>query len=127
MKLKCDICEIEYKNKKSLSNHLRGHKGTGFFIRGDGYIFRLFPTHPFAINGYVLEHRIVMEQKLGRFLESNEVVHHIDANKQNNHPDNLIVLSQSEHCKKEGFGSNLKGVHKTKQHIENWRKSRWGN
>lgn len=44
-------------------------------------------------------HRIVMEEKLGRKLHAWENVHHIDENKFNNHPDNLEVLTNSEHRK----------------------------
>lgn len=43
-------------------------------------------------------HRLVMEKKIGRPLKEGEVVHHIDGNKRNNHPDNLMLFSsQSEH------------------------------
>lgn len=46
------------------------------------------------------EHRIVAEQMLGRPLKPGEVVHHIDRNKQNNKPENLMVFSsQAEHAK----------------------------
>ena len=44
-------------------------------------------------------HRIVAEQKLGRKLEKGEIVHHIDGNKRNNNPDNLMVMTQSEHAR----------------------------
>jgi hypothetical protein len=44
-------------------------------------------------------HRIVAEEILGRPLKAGEVVHHIDGNKRNNDPSNLMVLTQSEHCK----------------------------
>ena len=48
----------------------------------------------------VHEHRVVAEQLLGRSLTDDEVVHHVDGNKRNNTPDNLMVLpSQSEHAK----------------------------
>jgi len=40
-------------------------------------------------------HRVVAEQKLGRKLKKNEVVHHIDGNRRNNNPDNLMVFSSS--------------------------------
>lgn len=45
------------------------------------------------------EHRIVAEQMLGRPLKPGEVVHHIDENKRNNSPENLMVFaSQKEHA-----------------------------
>ena len=45
------------------------------------------------------EHRIVAEEKIGRKLKPGEVVHHIDGNKRNNSPDNLMVFSsQAEHA-----------------------------
>lgn len=43
-------------------------------------------------------HRVVAEQILGRPLRPGEVVHHIDGNKRNNNPENLMVFaSQKEH------------------------------
>jgi DNA-directed RNA polymerase subunit RPC12/RpoP len=45
-------------------------------------------------------HRVVAEMKLGRPLSSEEVVHHIDGDKNNNDPKNLMVLpSQKEHAR----------------------------
>ena len=45
-------------------------------------------------------HRYMMEQFLGRKLESKEEVHHIDGNKANNNIDNLkLFSSKSEHLK----------------------------
>ena len=44
-------------------------------------------------------HRIVAEQKLGRPLNADEVVHHLDGDKRNNSPDNIRVFpSQKEHA-----------------------------
>lgn len=60
------------------------------------------------------EHRVVAEQKIGRPLKKGEVVHHIDGNKRNNDPDNLMILdSQSEHCKIHGFGKREKVMQMT--------------
>ncbi len=51
-------------------------------------------------NGYALEHRYIAEQMLGRRLDKQEIVHHRDHNKKNNHPDNLEVLpNRAHHCR----------------------------
>lgn len=44
-------------------------------------------------------HRIIAEQILGRPLKDGEIVHHIDSNKRNNTPSNLMIMTQSEHCR----------------------------
>lgn len=52
---------------------------------------------------YEMEHRRIVEQRIGRKLTSEEVVHHIDGNKSNNNTDNLMLCAnQSEHMKIHG-------------------------
>ena len=63
-----------------------------------GYIEVKCEDHPRANSGgYVMEHRLVVEQHLGRLLEDGEVVHHIDGNRKNNEIDNLDIMTNSEH------------------------------
>ncbi|WP_260403050.1 MULTISPECIES: helix-turn-helix domain-containing protein [unclassified Paenibacillus] len=45
----------------------------------------------------------IAEDMIGRELRLKEVVHHLDLNKQNNHPKNLIVLESSQHAKLHGW------------------------
>ena len=67
--------------------------------KGD-YLYSLVPTHPNASkHGYVLMHRVVMENYLGRLLLPQEVVHHIDGNKKNNSIENLQLLTREEHSR----------------------------
>ena len=74
----------------------------------NGYILVYSPGHPMARaprKKYVFEHRLVMSQKLGRLLLPNEVVHHIDGNRKNNHPDNLILFqTNADHLRHELIG-----------------------
>lgn len=73
-----------------------GHK-----IEDHRYILIYMPNHPRKNNnGYVREHILVMEKKLGRFLTKQEVVHHLDCNPKNNDISNLYLFpNQSEHAK----------------------------
>jgi len=66
-----------------------------------GYVLVHMPEHPNANrHGYVREHRVVMEQKLGRFLDRKEVVHHFDGTTDNNVPENLgLFRSNGEHLR----------------------------
>jgi hypothetical protein len=69
--------------------------------KGGGYMYcRTIPTHPKANSkGLYPLHRVLMENKLGRLLKKGEDVHHADEDKNNNDPDNLEVLTKSEHGK----------------------------
>lgn len=60
----------------------------GRFIR-QGYVIVRKTDHPFACNGYVLEHRLVMEKHLGRYLSPNEQIHHKNGIKSDNRIENL--------------------------------------
>jgi hypothetical protein len=60
------------------------------------YIMRFAPGHVKADRqGFVLEHRLVMEEKIGRPIFRTEVIHHIDTNPMNNIPENLAIFSSS--------------------------------
>lgn len=60
-----------------------------------------------TINGVQhLEHRLIMEEHLGRKLSADEVVHHINGDKKDNRIDNLQVMTWSEHSRLEGEKQN---------------------
>lgn len=56
----------------------------GTYVTPNGYM-KVFVRG----RGWVLEHRLVMEGVIGRYLSPDENVHHIDGDKLNNSPDNL--------------------------------------
>ena len=66
----------------------------------NGYILILSFGHPFAnSDGRVMEHRLVMEKHLNRYLTKDEIVHHIDNNPQNNNLSNLKLMTKKQHDK----------------------------
>lgn len=71
----------------------------------NGYKLIYEPNHPNAMvnnrkwKGYVYEHIVVASNSIGRPLREDEEVHHLDFDKMNNHPQNLIVLLKSSHSK----------------------------
>jgi hypothetical protein len=69
-------------------------KGSGKYIDAAGYVRILRPDHHRANSrGYVGEHVLALEEKLGRFLTPDETPHHKDKNPGNNSPSNLELLS----------------------------------
>ena len=72
-------------------------------IQNGRYIWAKIPGHPNAIGGkgrsYVYEHRVVMENKLGRLLEKDEFVHHINHNGLDIRPENLQLVTNLTHAR----------------------------
>lgn len=61
---------------------------TGRYVTGNGYV-KVRQDDVVGRDKWILEHRLVMEQQLGRPLKKGEGVHHKDGNRQNNDPANL--------------------------------------
>ncbi|WP_425591645.1 HNH endonuclease [Hydrogenophaga aromaticivorans] len=78
------------------------------------------PEHPLSTaQGYVAQHRLVVERILGRYLERHEVVHHIDGNPRNNAPSNLQVFdSNADHLRHELKGRVPKWSEDGRKRIE---------
>lgn len=67
-------------------------------ITSKGYVLVLDKNNPdSAKSGYIMEHRKVMSEHLGRRLKKDEAVHHINGNKSDNRIENLELTNWSEH------------------------------
>lgn len=75
----------------------RMHNGRLAIRDHAGYIRIWQPDHPRASQGRILEHRWVVEQTLGRVLDTDEVVHHLNGVKDDNRLENLAVMSAQDH------------------------------
>lgn len=125
----CEICGWYFKTKKSHlkrrktcsracggvkkmdmylgeSNPNYGNRGElnpiykGGYVSNYGYKMIKVRENPNAQkDGYVLEHRLIMSEFLGRPLRADEHIHHIDGDKLNNDISNLMILSLSEHTR----------------------------
>jgi hypothetical protein len=74
----------------------------------NGYRYFYDPQHPMAnVAGIVYEHRAVMFEHLGRVLRSDECVHHIDGDKLNNDPANLVVWLSQVHSMRHHVGEEV--------------------
>jgi hypothetical protein len=86
----------------------------GLTMHSDGYIYKKSLNHPFSWQGYVFQHRLVMEKKLRNknpdseylvkignnlFLSPDAVVHHRDFDRANNGKRNLVVMTLSNHSR----------------------------
>lgn len=102
----CGITFIGYRNNKTQlkfcgqdcsKNFMRGERSpffsNGSTVTSGGYRAILIGEK------YILEHRLIMEEHLGRKLERDENIHHKDGNKLNNKIENLELMSTVEHSR----------------------------
>lgn len=82
--------------KRKIGNAQKGeknHNWKGGIKYSGGYRFIKMPEHPFVMkNGYVAEHRLIMEKSLGRYLKKFEQIHHKNGLKDDNNIENLEIV-----------------------------------
>lgn len=81
---------------KGLKGYTSGNKNGnwkgGKYIN-QGYVYILMPNHPYAKkNGYVAEHRLVIEKCIGRFISKIESPHHKNKIRNDNRIKNLMLF-----------------------------------
>jgi hypothetical protein len=92
----CKDCRREINGSKKLI-----HKIVGYY-NGLAVIYNRDYPRVKTSKGWVRVHRYIIEQKIGRSINKNEHIHHIDGNKQNWQPDNLILMTKHNHLVLEG-------------------------
>lgn len=88
--------DLPRRGKSVVPSHRNRFYKCGRHINKDGYATVLCPDEYSSMankNGRVLEHRLVMAQKIGRNLLPHEVVDHIDGIRLHNHEDNLRLFA----------------------------------
>lgn len=81
----------------------------GLTVDKQGYILVKCPEHPYRTKaGYVRQHRLVMEQHIGRYLLPEEVVDHRNGDTSDNRLENLrLYPTNAEHLAATLAGPNL--------------------
>lgn len=141
--LKCNHKHISAVCKRyGIQSQRRGPRGEaghpnwkgGRIIDKDGYALLWVKDHPYGRSfhkgeyggKYVLEHRLVMECKLCRYLHPKEVVHHVNKDKQDNRIENLGLFSKnSEHLRHELTGKIPKWSDEGRQRTLDGGKKYW--
>ena len=116
-KIKCRYCEnlvIELYTKdrfkgygKTCNEHRNNGRKRGKFnnkwkggkTKRQGYVYILDErkNEKAGISRYTAEHTLVAEEKYGRKVDKNELVHHLNGVRDDNRPENLIIINRKGH------------------------------
>lgn len=90
---------------KTSPSPTKTRKGKDRMMNNSGYVLVYKPDNPTSTNGWILEHRYVMEQYIGRPLESYEIVHHVNHKRDDNRIENLRLTTKADHWILDSEGS----------------------
>jgi len=89
--------KLSKKHRIKITESLKGKQSRnwkGGSQISNGYRLIYKPDHPYCNGrGYILEHRLIAEKYLKRYLLSTEIVHHVNENTLDNRVENLIVFT----------------------------------
>ncbi len=107
-KAKKRVSETRIKNKIAEGSKNPNWKG-GKIKKNTGYIFIKKRSHPFSDKqGYIQEHRLVVEKQIGRYLLPDEATHHL-GKRDDNRPHMLMAfVNNSAHTRFHKNPNNVK-------------------
>lgn len=82
-----------------LNSAYPSYKGGRTKLSGSGHILEEIYCACCDNHYFVPQHRLVLEDRLGRRLTKDEIVHHINHVKTDNRPENLQAMSMAEHAR----------------------------
>lgn len=89
------MCQMHYR-RVALYDHPEAMNAIGY-VQSGGYTALHIPNHPMANkSGNVYEHRLVMAEHIGRWLSTEESVHHKNGNRKDNRLSNLELWSKAQ-------------------------------
>lgn len=88
--------ETEFKKGENLrekNTHWKGGR-----MESNGYVYIYKPAHPHCEGkGYILRSHLIAEKALSRYLKKNEMVHHVNARRDDDRRENLLICTKPYH------------------------------
>jgi hypothetical protein len=96
IKSDADYTKRKFCSRRCVSTYFKPRVNFSKKINGYNYVYK--PDHPNTnTDGYVAEHRLVMEERVGHYISKDLHVHHINHVKDDNRIENLQLLTRKEH------------------------------
>lgn len=94
--LSCKACNTEFSGSRKTQKLCTNCNASKQKFRAE---IKTTNTYIWKVNGKLHEHKFIAESILGKKLQTNEVVHHVDGDPKNNKLENLMVMTRSIHGK----------------------------
>ena len=104
----CQVCNARKNNNRAKAIGEKHPRWNGGQTISRGYVYISNDRHPTCTSkGYVKRARLVLEERLGRYLLPDCVPHHLNHIRNDDRPSNLIELTKSQHTILHAFERRL--------------------